>query len=683
MRNLGVILLGAGTYDHWHDLDDPRFAASAAAFRAFVSRPGVVLTDSQPRILDLYNLSLSASDITNQIIDFASEPDIDDLIIYYCGHGFLSNDRTSYFVSLRTTREKTRTSSSLKVRDLAQDLEEHLIGKRTFIVFDSCFAGSAAKEFMDAGGASTLIERHIAESFPRSGMAVIAATAGRDVALSKSEDKTTLFTGTLLSVLAEGLPTKPDVAVLSWRDAVDQVKQRTIERLGHRAPKPYLTPVKSDDGDITTMPFFPNKAYKAQLKATAELVDMVPIVLPPVGEVRPAAPSPVLDTSRGEGTGPKGISLGLMVAALLAILVVGGVGFYVLDDLYSKRFDRLQQALNRTAPPAAVANPTDAGTAASAAPPATGAADQAAQQRLADVETQQRELERERQAQLARQQLAEAEAARLKAEEAQRIVRAEAEAARKRAAEEAERVEREKQAQLARQQLVEAAAARQKAEEAQRAAEEAERKRVEAERLQNERVAQANLCDQLAANPYDRNKAGNVLGVSYFTVKAQASAAIAACSAAAANFPDYPRFQYQWARALQASDPKQAFALQATLTRSNYPAAFDNYGWLAILLQKDWGAAVAAFRRGAQLGDADSMVSLVEMIDQQKFVPQVPQETKLELYRRAAEAGHLGAANAYQVALKEETDRAAAAAAMQGLMGAVINGIAAGATKRR
>lgn len=713
VRHLGVIILGASTYDHWHELDDPRFAASASAFRTFVARPGAVLTDGVPRILDLYNLSLSASDITGQIIDFASESEIDDLIVYYCGHGFLSNDRSSYFVSLRNTRERTRTSSSLKVRDLAQDLEEHLIGKRTFVIFDSCFAGSAAKEFMDAGGTAAVIEQHIADSFPRSGVAVIAATAGRDVALSKSEDKTTLFTGTLLSVLTDGLTAKPGLASVSWRDAVEQVRQRTIERLGHRAPKPFIA-VKSDDGDITTMPFFPNTAYVAVPADGARQPEGAPIVPSRAAEPCPPAQSPVPEAVRPERPEPKGMSRWVVVAAMVAIFMVGGTGIYVLDDIYSKRFDRLQEALNRNVPPPIVATPVETATGPARAPSAVGDGDQAERQRMAAAEARQLEaerLEREKQALLARQQLAEAAAARQRAEEAesvQRVARAQAEAARKEverqrlAAEEArkreaERVEQEKQALVKSQQLAELAAARQRAEDAERVqraaqaeaeatrrreADEAERARLEAQRLQTERVAQANLCDQLAANPYDKNKAGNVLGVSYASVKARAKEAIAACSSAAANFPDFPRFKYQWARAVQASDPQLALALQSDLIRSNYPAAFDNYGWLMVLLQKDYAAAVAAFRRGAQLGDSDSMVSLVEMIEQQRFVPQLPQETKLELYLRAAEAGHPGAANAYQIAMKEENERVAAAAAFQGIVGAVIGGIASGVAKR-
>ncbi|WP_029003464.1 caspase family protein [Azorhizobium doebereinerae] len=604
MRQLGVIILGASTYDYWQSLSDPRFAASAKAFRRLFAHGGALgEAGAAAQVLDLYDSPASADDITSQIVEFVAESEFDDVILYYCGHGFISADRKGYCVTLRRTKELTKTSSSLLVRNLAHDLSEHLIGKRTFIVFDSCFSGDAVKEFMAPGFLDNFVEDYFMESFPRSGTAVIYATSGGDVALSKQQDTMTLFTGTLVSVLSSGLEAKKDAALISWRDAVEQVRKLTKERLGVAAPRPSITAVKSDDGDITTMPFFVNSAHAVTPPAAPAPVPAAPQPAP-LSAAAPAQALVVVPPERRAG--PRRVMLAAGIAA--GLLALGSV-FYVLDERQTQRMSELRQDIGGKAAPG-----SESAAVTQAAKDAAAAAAEATRQRTAEQEAQRQAAERQQAEQLAalRQQQADAEAARLRAEEA--------DAARRKAV-------------------------------------------ADAERARAERIAQADLCDQLAASPYDRSKAETAMGVSFQTLKLQASDAIAACAGAVNAFPAELRFKYQLARATQATDPRQALALETELTRANYPAAFDNFGWLTIQQQKDYPAAVAAFRRGAQLGDPAAMVSLAQMIEEKRFTPQTPQESKVELYRRAAAIGHQGAATAYLAALQEEQDKAAAAAA--------------------
>ena len=108
------------------------------------------------------------------------------------------------------------------------------------------------------------------------------------------------------------------------------------------------------------------------------------------------------------------------------------------------------------------------------------------------------------------------------------------------------------------------------------------------------------------------------------------------------------RFQYQLARALQHIDKERAFALLEQLTKKRYPAAFDNLGWL-FLARQNIPQAVSHFRTGAQLGDPDSMMSLVEMYDRGHAAPRSQEETKIVLLERAARLGHPGAARGLEV----------------------------------
>jgi TPR repeat protein len=84
-------------------------------------------------------------------------------------------------------------------------------------------------------------------------------------------------------------------------------------------------------------------------------------------------------------------------------------------------------------------------------------------------------------------------------------------------------------------------------------------------------------------------------------------------------------------------DKDRAFALLEQLTNRRYPAAFDNLGWL-YLARDNIPQAVSHFRVGTQLGDPDSMVSLVEMYDKGHAAPRNQDETKIALLERAAGA---------------------------------------------
>jgi hypothetical protein len=188
-------------------------------------------------------------------------------------------------------------------------------------------------------------------------------------------------------------------------------------------------------------------------------------------------------------------------------------------------------------------------------------------------------------------------------------------------------------------------------------AEEDERKRREYEdkqrREQQKREEEsrrfteaAKRCDELAANPNDPRRA--VVGVEFPALKAQAAEAIKACQIAVEQNPGQLRFKYQLGRALEWADRGRALRIHQELTGSGYPAAYDNLGWLYWQDLHDPERAVSMFRKGVKAGDPDAMVSLAEMIDKQYAFPTNPSETKHELYRRAAQLGHAGAAVAYR-----------------------------------
>ena len=149
----------------------------------------------------------------------------------------------------------------------------------------------------------------------------------------------------------------------------------------------------------------------------------------------------------------------------------------------------------------------------------------------------------------------------------------------------------------------------------------------------------ARKCDELAANPNDLHKTG--VGAEFSALKAQAPEAIKACEIAVQQNPRELRYKYQLGRALEWADRRRALGIYEELAGLGYAAAYDNLGRLYYEDLRNPGRAVSTFRKGLQAGDPDSMVSLAEMIDRRYTVSTSPAETKIQLYRRAAQLGTL------------------------------------------
>ena len=216
--------------------------------------------------------------------------------------------------------------------------------------------------------------------------------------------------------------------------------------------------------------------------------------------------------------------------------------------------------------------------------------------------------------------------------------------------------------------------------EAQQARETAERERQAREAAAEEmrqRRQSGDDCDRLAANPTDPKRIGE--GVPFDALKRQADQAYEACTKAVATFPAELRYQYQLGRAGQFKDKKQAFEIFTRLVQANYAAAFDNLGGIYLYDRKDAATAVTLFKRGSALDDADSMVSLVDLIDKGLVPTANPEQIKLALLHRAAELGHSGARRGYELELQKATQERINQVNQQQMMqlfGSFIQGVA-------
>ena len=143
-------------------------------------------------------------------------------------------------------------------------------------------------------------------------------------------------------------------------------------------------------------------------------------------------------------------------------------------------------------------------------------------------------------------------------------------------------------------------------------------------------------------------------GVTYDQLKTQIPEAIRACESAVQLLPADLTLQYQLARAVELVDPAKGQAMQDKLVKRGYPAAFDNAGSL-LLNEKNCrqhcvDEAVKLFRKGAALGDPDSMMSLADLIHNGQAKGDM-----ILLYQGAAKLGHPGAKRALEGLAQERT----------------------------
>nr|WP_225953189.1 caspase family protein [Kibdelosporangium phytohabitans] len=140
------------------------------------------------------------ADVGDQIVTAASEAE-DVLLVYYSGHGLMTWGRTSELcLALRDTRSKSLQTSALRCADLRQYILDSPARTRVLIL-DCCFAGRGIEPTMSSAADTMLGEVDVAGAF------VLAAAQGK--ALAPLGEQNTLFTGELLRLLREGIPSEP------------------------------------------------------------------------------------------------------------------------------------------------------------------------------------------------------------------------------------------------------------------------------------------------------------------------------------------------------------------------------------------------------------------------------------------------------------------------------------------
>lgn len=257
MSRTALILIGASEFIHWPERSNERFRRASKSFKSAIEDIGIAGSDSVIS-LDLFDHDLSGPDIIDQSVLFIRDDDITNVIVHYCGHGQSSKNRSNLLLMLRGTKKNSTAASSLRIVDFWDGIESAVLDKRLYVVIDSCYSGTASREFQDIIP-GTFTEELLTQNMP-SGVSVVSSTDGRNVGLALDGSDTTLFTGAIESVISSGIPELENYEYFTWNRLIDRVRVTQLRLIGERAPRPKIINVGQDWGDINRIPFFLNRS---------------------------------------------------------------------------------------------------------------------------------------------------------------------------------------------------------------------------------------------------------------------------------------------------------------------------------------------------------------------------------------------------------------------------------------
>lgn len=274
-EKLGVVLLGASKFPFYpadRKLDNPAFAKSAELMRQLLSPRHTVFRSTV--LLDFFDKDSDATKLLDEIDGkIAKDPEISDVVVYYCGHGH-SHPGGPSLLMLRNTREDYESFTALDPVKFFGHIGKGPVGnKRCYFILDCCFAASAIlpilpKAVRRSGGEPAEASR---------GTSFLVATESSEVARADGSRGATMFTGAFADVLLRPVA---GPKALSLSDLYDLV---WTELEGKKnAPKPRWVSPDQPEGDIALLPVFLRSVTRpvATLRETGNLKTVQRVIKP-------------------------------------------------------------------------------------------------------------------------------------------------------------------------------------------------------------------------------------------------------------------------------------------------------------------------------------------------------------------------------------------------------------------
>jgi len=278
-----VVLLGASEWPKFPDFQSSRaFANSASELKNYLLDASHFGLPGE-NLLDLFDTDQSADDIDEQIAKFLEQRIADmkasgavptDLLVYFVGHGGWAAAGSDYFLAIRRTRRDHPGVSAIRMESLAYTIKEKARRLRRIIILDCCFASAALRDFMGAPAQTAILQTVAAfetsrkvQGVPGRGTTLLCSSGSTIPSVISRSGDYTMFTHALLQALSTGSPQYEEH--LSLRDVIGLTIDALRDESDEEVPRPQLHSPDQSEGDIANIPFFPNPALKASLKADA------------------------------------------------------------------------------------------------------------------------------------------------------------------------------------------------------------------------------------------------------------------------------------------------------------------------------------------------------------------------------------------------------------------------------
>ncbi|MDA0576000.1 caspase, EACC1-associated type [Burkholderia gladioli] len=180
-----------------------------------------------PRSSVVKILDAAESSEVATLIDKAASEATDTLIVYYAGHGLYGDAHTSLYLTSKNTDSRHKPSA-LRV-DLIRQAMSNSPARKRILILDCCYSGRAFT------GAMANADSDLNQAIDLTGTYGIAAVPGDHKALAPPGAIYTKFSGTLISVLTEGV--REATNVLSVDDVFNAVKSRIRREAATELPQ--------------------------------------------------------------------------------------------------------------------------------------------------------------------------------------------------------------------------------------------------------------------------------------------------------------------------------------------------------------------------------------------------------------------------------------------------------------
>lgn len=190
-----------------------------------------------------------------------------NLIIHYVGHGIFDEHHT-YSLALRSTREKNRSFSALRLNAFITTINSLSVDLRKFIIIDACFSGEALR-YAQSSSIEETLKREI-DKARNIGTAYFCSSSADRVSRINPDKKTTVFSRALTSAFWEGTGSNVN-KLLSLNDICSLTRNYiSTHEEGLSVVLPEVHSPNWSQGNIADDPIFLNNPKSAITKREEE-----------------------------------------------------------------------------------------------------------------------------------------------------------------------------------------------------------------------------------------------------------------------------------------------------------------------------------------------------------------------------------------------------------------------------